>query len=91
MITSYIPNKPSFLMELFQNISLFFPWNPYSTHAIISHGLYIFYPISKDHFFVFQQFFSENSVIMYGLYLRAVSNQEQLMMACVRYLEMRLT
>ena len=56
------------LMELFQNISLFFPWNPYRTHAIISHGLYIFYPISKDHFFVFQQFFSENSVIMYGLY-----------------------
>ena len=58
-------------MELFQNISLFFPWNPYRTHAIISHGLYIFYPISKDHFFVFQQFFSENSVIYVWLVFKS--------------------
>jgi hypothetical protein len=29
--------------------------------------LYIFYPIFKKHFFVF----SENSVLMYGLYSRA--------------------
>ena len=39
--------------------------------AIISHGLYIFYPISKDHFFVFKEFFSENDVLMYGFYSRA--------------------
>ena len=28
--------------------------NKYRTHAIISRGLYIFYPIFKDHFFVFK-------------------------------------
>ena len=43
----------------------------YRTRAIISRGLYIFYPISKDHFFVFKEVFSENSVLMYGLYSRA--------------------
>ena len=43
----------------------------YRTRAIISRGLYIFYPISKDHFFVFKEVFSENSVFMYGLYSRA--------------------
>ena len=43
----------------------------YRTRAIISRGLYIFYPIFKDHFFVFKEVFSENSVLMYGLYLRA--------------------
>ena len=32
--------------------------------------LYIFYPISKDHFFVFKEVFSENSVLMYDLYSR---------------------
>ena len=53
--------------------------------AIISHGLYIFYPISKDHFFVFKEVLSENSVLMYGLYSRAASNQERLMMARVGY------
>ena len=31
----------------------------------------IFYPISKGHFFVFKEVFSENSVLMYGLYSRA--------------------
>ena len=62
-------------------------WNftKYRTRAIISRGLYIFYPISKDHFFVFKEVFSENSVLMYGLYSRAASNQERLMMARVRY------
>ena len=34
--------------------------------AIISRGLYIFYPIFKDHFFVLKEFFSESSVLMYG-------------------------
>ena len=43
----------------------------YHTRAIISRGLYIFYPIFKDHFFVFKEVFSENSVLMYGLYSRA--------------------
>ena len=43
----------------------------YRTRAIISRGLYIFYPIFKDHFFVFKEVFSENSVLMYGLYSRA--------------------
>ena len=50
-------------------------------------GLYIFYPISKEHFFVFKEVFSEKSVPMYGLYLRAASNQERLMMARVRYIK----
>ena len=57
----------------------------YRTRAIISRGLYIFYPISKDHFFVLKEVFSENSVLMYDLYSRAASNQERLMMARVRY------
>ena len=57
----------------------------YRTRAIISRGLYIFYPIFKDHFFVFKEVFSENSVLMYGLYSRAACNQERLMMARVRY------
>jgi hypothetical protein len=33
--------------------------------------LYLFYPIFKDHFFVYKEVFSENSVLMYGLYSRA--------------------
>ena len=37
--------------------------------------LVYFFPISKDHFFVFKEVFSENSVLMYGLYSRAASNQ----------------
>ena len=32
----------------------------YPTRAIISRGLYIFYPIFKDHFIVFKEVFSEN-------------------------------
>ena len=58
--------------------------NMYRTRTIISCGLYIFYPISKDHFFVFKEVFSENSGLMYGLYSRAAPNQEWLMMARVR-------
>ena len=57
--------------------------NIYRTPAIISRS---FYPISKDHFFVFKEVFSKNSVLMYGLYSRAASNQERLMMARVRYI-----
>ena len=58
----------------------------YRTRAIISRGLFIFYPIFKDHFFVFKEVFYENSVLMYGLYSWAASNQERLMMARVRYI-----
>ena len=45
--------------------------NIYRTRAIISHVLYIFYPIFQDHFFVFKEVFSENFVLMFGLYSRA--------------------
>ena len=31
----------------------------YRTRAIISHGLYILYPIFKDHFFVFKEVFQK--------------------------------
>ena len=43
----------------------------YRMRANISRGFYIFYPIFKDHFFVFKEVFSETSVPMYGLYSRA--------------------
>ena len=39
---------------------------PYRTRAIITRGLYIFYPLFEDHFFVFKEVFSENFVLMYG-------------------------
>ena len=57
----------------------------YPTRAIISRGLYIFYPIFKDHFIVFKEVFSENSDLMYGLYSRAACNQERLIMARIQY------
>ena len=37
----------------------------YRTRAIISRGLYIFYPIFENRFFGFQEVFSENYVLMY--------------------------
>ena len=46
------------------------PWHLhiciYCTRSIINRGLYIFYPIFEDHFFVFKGSFSENSGLMYG-------------------------
>ena len=72
---------------LFQKIVLDLSNPDYRTRAIISRGLYIFYPIFKDHFFVFKEVFSENYVLMYGLYSRGASNQEWLMMACLRYID----
>ena len=54
--------------------------------AIISRGLYIFYPIFRNDFFVFKEAFSENSFLMDGLYSRAACNQERLMMARIRYI-----
>ena len=46
--------------------------------------VHFFYPVFEDHFFVFKDVFWKNSVLMYGLYSRAVSNQEQVMMARVQ-------
>ena len=47
----------------------------YCTGTIISRGLYISYPISKDDFFVFKEVFSENSVLMYKPYIRLIQEQ----------------
>ena len=55
--------------------------------TIITRGLYIYYKILEDHFIVFTEFFSKSSVLMYGLYSRAVYNQERVMMARVRTLK----
>ena len=51
----------------------------YHTRAIISRGLYTFYPISKE------QLCTVTFGLMYGLYSRAASNQERPMEARVRY------
>ena len=37
----------------------------------------MYYPIFEDHFCVFKEFFSENSVLMYGYYSKVVCNQER--------------
>ena len=84
----------NFITAIFQNFPKIFGlcnFMYYRMRAIISRGLYIFYPIFNDHFFVFKEVFSENSVLMYGLYLRAACNQERLMMVRVRYLSYFLT
>ena len=41
-------------------------WHSYRTRAIITHGLYIFYPLFGIQKRFFKEFFSENSVLMYG-------------------------
>ena len=56
----------------------------YRTRAIISRGLYTFYPISKDHLC------NVTFGLMYGLYSRAASNQERTMMARVWNLTHRI-
>ena len=38
----------------------------YRTRAIITRGLYIYYPLFENPLFVFKEVFSENSVVMYG-------------------------
>ena len=81
---SHFGRKHDFINS-FWNLLTFRTDIVYRTRAIISRGLYIFYTIFKDHFFVFKEGFSENSVLMYGLYSRAACNQEPLMMAPVRY------
>ena len=57
---------------------------PYSHH----HNMQFvnIFTLFEGHFFDFKEFFSENSVLMYGLYSRAASNQERLMMVRVRYI-----
>jgi hypothetical protein len=52
------------------------------TRAIISRGLYTFYPISKDHLC------TVNFGLMYGLYSRVASNQERPMMGRVQYIHL---
>ena len=43
----------------------------YRAHTISSRSLCTLYPISEDHFFISKEFFSENSVFIYG----CISNQ----------------
>ena len=52
----------------------------YRTRAIITHGLYTFYPLEVH-------LFTVTFGLMYGLYSRAASNQERPMMARVRQLK----
>ena len=49
----------------------------YRTRTIITRSSYIFYPIYEVHFSVFKEFFSENSVLLYGQCSRTVCNQER--------------
>ena len=58
----------------------------YRTRAIITRGLYTFYPLFEDQKRFFKEVFWENSVLMYGKYSRVVSNQERVIMARVRYI-----
>ena len=55
----------------------------YNPRLVIPRFAY-FYPIFEDHFFVFKEVFSQNSVLMYAYYSRVVSNQERVMMARVQ-------
>ena len=55
------------------------PKSTYRTHAIITRGLYTFYPLFEVHLC------TVTFCLMYGYYSRAVSNQEQLIVARVRY------
>ena len=68
--------------QLYEDLCIEFQFfencNMYRMRAIISRGFYIFYPISRDHFFVFKEDLLENSVLMYVLYSRAACNQERL-------------
>ena len=54
----------------------------YRTRAIITRGLYNFYPL-------FEVYLCTVTIgLMYGYYSRAVSNQERVIVACVRYLNL---
>ena len=54
----------------------------YCTHTIINRGLYILNPLVEGLKQFLKEVLPEISAFMYGLYSRAVSNQEQVMMAC---------
>ena len=54
----------------------------YRTRAIITHGLYTFYPLFEVHLC------TVNFGLMYGQYSRAVSNQEWVIVARVRQTQM---
>ena len=54
--------------------------NMYRTRAIITRGLYTFYPLFEVHLC------TATFGLMYGLYSRAVSNQERVIVARVRYI-----
>ena len=56
---------------------------PYARHY--KPRLVYFLPHFKVRFFVFKEVFSENFVLVYGLYSRAACNQERLLMARIRY------
>ena len=50
------------------SIYMYFFWNifKYRTGAIITRGLYIFYPLFEGQKRFFKEVFSENSAFMYG-------------------------
>ena len=50
----------------------------YRTRAIITRGLYTFYPLFEVHLC------TVTFGLMYGYYSRAVSNQERVIVACLR-------
>ena len=68
-----ICNKDISIMEFLAKIHKIVSFKPiiwndkfiYCTRAIITHGLYIFYPIFEVHFFVFNEVFGENATLMY--------------------------
>ena len=52
------------VLIVISNKSLALKKTDYHTHAIMSHGLNIFYPVFEDHKICFQGFFSENSPLL---------------------------
>ena len=52
----------------------------YRTHAIITRGLYTFYPLFEVHLC------TVTFGLMFGYYSRAVSNQERVIVARVQYM-----
>ena len=58
---SYSLNKTKVMKSINQIYQIIYP-----TRAIITRGLYIFYPIFEDNFFVFKEVFSENYGLIYG-------------------------
>ena len=56
----------------------------YRTRAIITHGLYTFYPLFDVHLC------TVNFGLMYGYYSRAVSNQERVIVGRVPYMDIQI-